>query len=89
MSDSLPTKKGVRLILKAPHSEECFGMKAVRNRLWNTPWYFPGESMRLRRNGTGGRGANYVWVVVRCNSSNCKAWGLVSQEDLLETIRHE
>ncbi len=89
----------MRTKLTKPHRKDCMAMRSVKEKEWDTPWYFPngfmgieGITFRDKLGRNPGRGRGEEWIVFRCNSCRanpCSAEMIVALNDILSKVPTE
>ena len=77
------------VVIKKDHAKDCWAVQAVERMDWYSPWYLPHEPTFYGDIRGGRKGKTSNWVVFRCNSTNCKAWGLIRQMVIEDFIHKE
>lgn len=68
------------------HEEGCRAVFYTKDGSWKNPWFIPGEVVWLDSIGRKTRHAHTMWFVVKCNSTSCKARGIVKHEYLCNKV---
>lgn len=81
------TVTDLRFKLLMPHKEGCKALESVSRGVWKSPWWMPQRVKWLAKDGTA-KGSNYRWHVLECNSTDCPAIAIVSENDICEAVPH-
>lgn len=75
--------------MERPHRKDCDAVRTVEEGRWDSPWWFPGKVEWRDKIGRRIKSGSRRFLVFECNSTDCQARVLVSEDDLSVIVDSE